>query len=69
MQFFIIGVIIVYFLIKNPKKGIALLGTVVGLSIFVPFIVTLWTGQEGIDMISTEYVKYLYHLIKISTHT
>jgi len=68
MQFFIIGVFVVYILIKNPKKKIALLGTVVGFSIFVPFIVTLWTGREGIDKYSTEYVKYLNPLKKISTH-
>jgi len=68
MQFFIIGVFVVYILIKTPKKGIALLGIIIGLSIFVPFIVTLWTGRDGIDKVSIEYVKYLNDLINISTH-
>ncbi|KAF0752064.1 nose resistant to fluoxetine protein 6-like [Aphis craccivora] len=68
IQFFIIGVFVVYILIKTPKKGIALLGIIIGLSIFVPFIATLWTGQDGIDKISIEYVKYLNDLLNILTH-
>lgn len=63
MQFFIIGVFVVYILIKTPKKGIALLGIIIGLSIFVPFIVTLWTGRDGIDKISTDSLIYLRNIM------
>ncbi|CAI6373319.1 unnamed protein product [Macrosiphum euphorbiae] len=49
VQFFIIGVIVVYVYTKNTKYGIALLGTIIGLSISLPFIITLWTRRDGID--------------------
>jgi len=58
MQFFIIGVIVVYILTKNQKKGIALLGTIIGLSISVPFIITLLTGRDGIDKFLVQHALY-----------
>ncbi|CAH1712056.1 unnamed protein product [Aphis gossypii] len=51
VQFFIIGVIIVYAYMKNTKYGIRLLASILSLSLFVPFLVTFLTKRFGIDML------------------
>ncbi|XP_060841889.1 nose resistant to fluoxetine protein 6-like [Rhopalosiphum padi] len=66
MQFFIIGVIVVYILMKNQKKGIALLGTIIGLSISVPFIITLLTGRDGMDKYPVQYVLYIRNILSLN---
>ena len=48
VQFFIIGVIMVYIYTKNNKYGIGLLTSILVVSIFVPFIITILTRGEGI---------------------
>lgn len=57
IQFVVIGVIVVYVYTKNPKYGIALLSTIIGLSISVPFIITLLTGRDGMDKFPIPYVN------------
>jgi len=57
IQFVVIEVIVVYVYTKNPKYGIALLGTIIGLSISVPFIITLLTGRDGMDKFPIPYVN------------
>jgi len=66
IQFFIIGVIVVYILTKNQKKGIALLGTIIGLSIFVPFIITLLTGRDGIDKFLIKYILNIKNFFSLN---
>jgi len=51
VQFFIVGGIIVYVYTKNTKYGIRLLATILSLSAFVPFLVTILTKRFGIDML------------------
>lgn len=56
VQFFIIGVIIVYIYTKNNKYGIGLLTSILVVSIFVPFIITILTRSEGILKV---YIPFL----------
>ncbi|KAF0738577.1 O-acyltransferase like protein-like, partial [Aphis craccivora] len=49
IQFFIIGVIIVYVYMKNKNYGIGLLGIVLSLSVSIPFLVTMLSKIDGID--------------------
>lgn len=48
VQFFVVGVIIVYAYIKNAKFGIGLLSIVLTLSVSVPFLFTFMTKRSGI---------------------
>uniref|UniRef100_A0A2H8TW21 Nose resistant to fluoxetine protein 6 n=1 Tax=Melanaphis sacchari TaxID=742174 RepID=A0A2H8TW21_9HEMI len=57
VQFFIIGVFIIYVYTKNNKYGIRLLATVVILSIFIPFIITILTKSEGILKIHIPFLE------------
>ncbi|XP_025193573.1 nose resistant to fluoxetine protein 6-like [Melanaphis sacchari] len=57
VQFFIIGVVIVYVYIKNNKYGIGLLTTMFILSIFVPFTTTILTKSEGILKIHIPFLE------------
>ncbi|CAI6365150.1 unnamed protein product [Macrosiphum euphorbiae] len=66
IQFFVIGVIVVYVYTKNPKYGVALLGTIIGLSISVPFIITLLTGREGMDMSLIPHIMYPRNILSLN---
>ncbi|CAI6365133.1 unnamed protein product [Macrosiphum euphorbiae] len=66
IQFFVIGVIVVYLYTKNPKYGITLLGTIIGLSISVPFIITLLTGREGLDSIIIPYIVSMRNILSLN---
>ncbi|XP_050052902.1 nose resistant to fluoxetine protein 6-like isoform X1 [Aphis gossypii] len=57
VQFFIVGVIIVYAYMKNTKYGIRLLASILSLSLFVPFLVTFLTKRFGIDMLYITYIE------------
>lgn len=48
IQFCILGVIIVYIYTKNIKFGIGLIILTLGVSITVPFVITILTKREGI---------------------
>ncbi|CAI6365154.1 unnamed protein product [Macrosiphum euphorbiae] len=48
VQFFVVGVIIVYVYMRNSKYGIRLLCMVLALSLSVPFLVTFMTKRIGI---------------------
>lgn len=48
VQFFVVGVIIVYVYMKNNKYGVGLLGVMLSLSLLVPFFVTLIMKSDGI---------------------
>lgn len=48
IQFFLIGIIIVYVYMKNFKYGIGMLITALGVSLSVPFIITIITKSDGI---------------------
>ncbi|KAL4143271.1 hypothetical protein QTP88_005622 [Uroleucon formosanum] len=60
IQFFTVGVIIVYVYMRNAKYGIRLLCTVLALSVSVPFLVTFITKRRGI------YLFYLIESIRIN---
>ncbi|KAL4143280.1 hypothetical protein QTP88_005631 [Uroleucon formosanum] len=66
IQFFIIGVIVIYVYTKHPKYGLTLISAIIFLSISVPFIVTLTTGKEGMDKITIPYIMYLRNLISLN---
>ncbi|XP_026810739.1 O-acyltransferase like protein-like [Rhopalosiphum maidis] len=57
VQFFIIGVIIVYIYTKNNKYGIGFLTTILIVSICVPFIVTILTKSEGILKVHIPFLE------------
>eukprot|EP00102_Acyrthosiphon_pisum_P024389 XP_016661599.1 PREDICTED: nose resistant to fluoxetine protein 6-like isoform X2 [Acyrthosiphon pisum] len=63
IQFFVIGVIVVYVHTKNPRYGIALLGTIIGLSISLPFIITLLTGRDGMDKFTSTHLLFMRHVL------
>ncbi|CAI6366861.1 unnamed protein product [Macrosiphum euphorbiae] len=66
VQFFVIGVIIVYVYTKNTKYGILLLGTVLGLCICVPFLVTIFSKTDGIDKMQFPYLENLRVFISLN---
>ncbi|XP_022177145.1 uncharacterized protein LOC111038383 [Myzus persicae] len=66
IQFFIIGVIVVYVYTKNPNYGIALLGLIIGLSISVPFIITFLTGRDGMDKFLIPYLLYPRNVLSLN---
>ncbi|KAL4143277.1 hypothetical protein QTP88_005628 [Uroleucon formosanum] len=66
IQFFIIGVIVIYVYTKHQKYGITLISTLIGLSLFVPFIVTLSTGTEGMFKIPLPYVMYIRKILSLN---
>lgn len=57
VQFFILGVIVVYIYTKNTKSGIGLLTLILGVSIAVPFIITILTKREGIIKILLPFLE------------
>ncbi|XP_003249059.3 O-acyltransferase like protein-like [Acyrthosiphon pisum] len=68
IQFFVIGVIVVYVYTKNPKYGIALLGTIIGLSISVPFIITLLTGRDGMDKFPSTHLLLIRQVLLLKSY-
>ncbi|KAL4143275.1 hypothetical protein QTP88_005626 [Uroleucon formosanum] len=66
IQFFIIGVIVIYVYTKHPKYGLTLISAIIFLSISVPFIVTLTTGRKGIAKITIPYLIYTRNLISLN---
>ncbi|XP_029347392.1 uncharacterized protein LOC107884314 isoform X1 [Acyrthosiphon pisum] len=68
IQFFVIGVIVVYVHTKNPKYGIALLGTIIGLSISVPFIITLLTGRDGMDKFPSTHLLLIRQVLLLKSY-
>ncbi|XP_026815122.1 nose resistant to fluoxetine protein 6-like [Rhopalosiphum maidis] len=66
VQFFIIGVIILYVYTKNTKYGIGLLGTILGLSITIPFLVTILSKIDGIDKMQLPFLENLRIFISLN---
>lgn len=57
IQFCILGVIIVYIYTKNIKFGIGLIIAILGVSMSVPFIITILTKREGIIKILLPFLE------------
>ncbi|CAH1712092.1 nose resistant to fluoxetine protein 6-like isoform X1 [Aphis gossypii] len=57
IQFCILGVIIVYIYTKNIKFGIGLIIAMLGVSMSVPFIITILTKREGIIKILLPFLE------------
>ncbi|XP_022177141.1 uncharacterized protein LOC111038381 isoform X2 [Myzus persicae] len=66
VQFFVIGVIIVYVYTKNTKYGIGLLGTILGLCVCVPFVVTILSRTDGIHKMQIPYLENLRIFISLN---
>ncbi|XP_016662452.1 nose resistant to fluoxetine protein 6 [Acyrthosiphon pisum] len=66
VQFFVVGVIIVYAYMKNAKFGIGLIATVLVLSVSVPFLVTFMTKRSGIYLMYIEYLESLKFYISVN---
>lgn len=57
VQFFIIGVVLVYIYTKNKKYGIGLLATILITSILTPFIITIMTKSDGILKVHIPFLE------------
>eukprot|EP00102_Acyrthosiphon_pisum_P008731 XP_003245760.3 PREDICTED: nose resistant to fluoxetine protein 6 [Acyrthosiphon pisum] len=57
LQFFIVGVILVYIYTKNTKYGIGLLSTIVIASTFTPFISTILNKSDGILKVHLRFLE------------
>ncbi|XP_025193565.1 nose resistant to fluoxetine protein 6-like [Melanaphis sacchari] len=57
VQFCILGIIIVYIYTKNVKLGIGFIIAMLGVSITVPFIITILTKREGIVKILLPFLE------------
>ncbi|KAL5241660.1 hypothetical protein ACI65C_009070 [Semiaphis heraclei] len=66
IQFFIIGVIVIYVYTKHPKYGIPLIGIIIGLSVGLPFTITLLTGREGMDKFLLSHILCLRNFLSLN---
>ncbi|VVC41807.1 Nose resistant-to-fluoxetine protein, N-terminal,Acyltransferase 3 [Cinara cedri] len=57
IQFFIVGVIILYIYSKNKKSGIGLLSVLLCISFCIPFIITLLTNRDSIVKLNLPFLK------------
>ncbi|XP_026815118.1 nose resistant to fluoxetine protein 6-like isoform X3 [Rhopalosiphum maidis] len=66
VQFFVVGGIIIYVYTKNTKYGIRLLATILSLSAFLPFLVTILTKRFGIDIFYLPYLENIRIYISLN---
>ncbi|XP_060877768.1 O-acyltransferase like protein-like [Metopolophium dirhodum] len=57
VQFFIVGVVLVYVYTKNIKYGIGLLSTIIISSIITPFIITILKENDGILKVHLPFLE------------
>jgi uncharacterized protein (DUF486 family) len=60
MHYFLIAPLIVIPLYKKPKLGLGILGTVIALTIIIPFAVTYVGEYSGVLRVYMRYVKKIF---------
>jgi peptidoglycan/LPS O-acetylase OafA/YrhL len=61
MHYFLIAPLIVIPLYKKPKLGLSILGTVIALTIIIPFAVTYVGEYSGVLRVYMRYVLIIIH--------